>query len=400
MEVQQEGSTQIWTKRFISLFLTNISVFFVFYGLVTTLPLYAIGELNLTDQEAGLLLTSFLVSAIIVRPFSGKLLDVFGKKKLLVISMVGYFLCTVLYLFIHPFGLLLGLRFVQGIFFSIITTAASSLAADIVPVSRKGAGLGYFTMSMNLAVVLGPFIGLLLIQYSNFDVLFYVMSVFVLLGGILATTINTDDLPKPTQQGKLTFKVNDLFEIKALPVAAIASLVAFSYASVLSFLSVYAQQKDLMAVASLFYAVFAASMLITRPYTGKLYDTKGAQYVIIPGLILFAIGLIMLAMVSGPELFLGSAIFIGIGYGAVTTSLQALAIQSTEHHRSGYATATYFTMFDIGVALGSYILGMIAVSAGYASVYLTGAGILAFVFVIYLLRLVKIKANKVVQNEI
>lgn len=385
--MQQEGNTKIWTKRFISLFLTNISVFFVFYGLVTTLPLDAIGELHQTDKEAGLLLSGFLLSAIIVRPFSGKLLDVFGKKKLLVISIIGYFLCTVLYLFIHPFGLLLGLRFVQGIFFSIITTAAGSLAADIVPANRKGAGLGYFTMSTNLAVVIGPFVGLLLIQYSSFNVLFIVMSICILAGGFLAVTINTDDLPKPEHQGKLKFKFDDLFERRALPVAAIASLVAFSYASVLSFLSVYAQQKDLMAVASLFYAVFAAAMLITRPYTGKLYDTKGPQFVIIPGIVFFAIGLVMLAFVSGPALFLFAAIFIGFGYGAVTTSLQALAVQSTSHTRSGYATATYFTMFDTGIALGSYILGMVAVQAGYSSVYLAGAGLLVVVFIIYLIRL-------------
>ena len=391
MDMQQEENTQIWTKRFISLFLTNISVFFVFYGLVTTLPLYAIGELHQTDKEAGLLLSGFLLSAIIVRPFSGKLLDVFGKKKLLVLSIVGYFICTVLYLFIHPFGLLLGLRFIQGIFFSIITTAAGSLAADIVPAKRKGAGLGYFTMSTNLAVVIGPFIGLLLIQYSTFNVLFIVMSIC-----ILALTVNTDDLPKPAHEGKLTFKFDDLFERKALPVAAIASLVAFSYASVLSFLSVYAQQKDLMAVASLFYAVFAASMLITRPYTGKLYDTKGPQFVIIPGIISFAIGLVMLAFVEGPVLFLSAAIFVGFGYGAVTTSLQALAVQSTAIQRSGYATATYFTMFDLGIALGSYILGMVAVQAGYASVYLSGAGLLGVVFIIYLLRLAKMKPKKIV----
>lgn len=394
--MQQEENTQIWTKRFISLFLTNISVFFVFYGLVTTLPLYAIGELHQTDKEAGLLLSGFLLSAIIVRPFSGKLLDVFGKKKLLVLSIVGYFICTVLYLFVHPFGLLLGLRFIQGIFFSIITTAAGSLAADIVPAKRKGAGLGYFTMSTNLAVVIGPFIGLLLIQYSTFNVLFIVMSICILAGGILALTVNTDDLPKPAHEGKLTFKFNDLFERKALPVAAIASLVAFSYASVLSFLSVYAQQKDLMAVASLFYAVFAAAMLITRPFTGKLYDTKGPQFVIIPGIISFAIGLVMLAFVEGPVLFLCAAIFVGFGYGSVTTSLQALAVQSTAIQRSGYATATYFTMFDLGIALGSYILGMVAVQAGYASVYLSGSCLLGVVFIIYLIRLAKIKPKKVI----
>ncbi len=78
----------------------------------------------------------------------------------------------------------------------------------------------------------------------------------------------------------------------------------------------------------------------------------------------------------------------------MTTSLQALAVQSTAHTRSGYATATYFTMFDLGIALGSYILGMVAVQAGYASVYLTAAGLLVVVFIIYLLRLAKIKAKK------
>ena len=95
--------------------------------------------------------------------------------------------------------------------------------------------------------------------------------------------------------------------------------------------------------------------------------------------------------VEGPVLFLSVAIFVGFGYGAVTTSLQALAVQSTAIQRSGYATATYFTMFDLGIALGSYILGMVAVQAGYASVYLSGAGLLGVVFIIYLLRLAKMK---------
>ncbi len=79
----------------------------------------------------------------------------------------------------------------------------------------------------------------------------------------------------------------------------------------------------------------------------------------------------------------------------MTTSLQALAVQSTAHTRSGYATATYFTMFDLGIALGSYILGMVAVQVGYASVYFTAAAVLGIVFIIYLLRLAKLKAKKV-----
>ena len=96
--------------------------------------------------------------------------------------MIFYFVSTVLYLAIKPFMLLLVLRFFHGIWFSLITTALGSLAADVVPESRKGAGLGYFTMSSNLSVVIGPFIGLLMIQYSSYTMLFVVLSAVVLLG--------------------------------------------------------------------------------------------------------------------------------------------------------------------------------------------------------------------------
>ena len=382
----QEQQNKIFTKRFISLFFTNMSIFLVFYGLISTLPLYAIGVLGKSDDEAGLLVTIFLLSAIIMRPFSGKLLDLYGKKRLLIISLVFYLVCTILYLFFKPFILLLALRFFQGIWFSIATTAAGSLAADIVPAKRKGTGLGYFTMSTNLAVVFGPFFGLLIIQYASFDLLFIVLSVFVAIGGLLALTIQTEDLPKIVVKNRdFKFSFNDLFERKALPIAAIACLIAFSYASVLSFLSLYADEKGLLSAASYFYAIYAVAMIAVRPFTGKIYDTLGSKYVIIPSFFLFGIGLVILANADQAITLMISAIFIGVGYGTLTTSLQSVCIQATSPKRSGYATATFFTLFDIGLALGSYVLGIVAVSLGYTFVYLGSAALLSVVFILYML---------------
>jgi MFS family permease len=389
-----DQANQIFTKRFISLFFTNMAVFFVFYGLVTTLPLYAIGVLGRSDDESGLLVTVFLLSAIVMRPFSGKLLDLFGKKRLLVMSLAFYLICTVLYLFFKPFVLLLALRFFQGIWFSIATTAAGSLAADIIPNHRKGTGLGYFTMSTNLAVVFGPFIGLLVIQYASFDVLFIILAVIVSIGAILALFLQTGDLAQPIKEkGSLKFTFDDLFERKALPLAMMACLIAFAYASVLSFLSLYAEQKDLLSAASYFYAVYAVSMISIRPFTGKIYDAYGAKYIIVPSFVLFAIGLVILANAESTLLFLLSAIFIGIGFGTLTTSFQSLCIQATTSNRSGYATATYFTLFDIGIALGSYIFGIVAVTMSYQSVYYLSAALIIIVLIIYLMLFVRKNLN-------
>ena len=373
----------IWTLPFISLFFTNISVFIVFYGLVSTLPLYAVGVLNRTDEEAGLLMTVFLLAAIIVRPFSGKILDIVGKRKMLWISLVLYLICTVLYYFIQPFEGLLVLRFVQGIWFSIITTSTVSIAADIVPVKRRGAGLGYFTMSTNLAVVLGPLIALFIIQYYSFEVLFIVMSVLMVIGVLTSLSAPVGIVSEKSEvNSKLS--IGDLFEKGAIPVALLGSLVALSYASVLSFLSIYAQEKGLLAMVSTFYLVFAGVMLLTRPFTGRVFDEKGSRYVIIPGFIFFAIGLALLANMDSAFSFLVAGAFVGFGYGALVPSIQTLAVQSTKHSRSGYATATFFTFFDFGLAIGSFVLGLVALHFGYQVVYLSSAALVFVVFILYL----------------
>lgn len=382
----------IWTKAFISLFFTNLSVYTIFYGLVSTLPLYAIGVLNRTDEEAGLLMTVFLLSAIAVRPFTGKLLDVTGKRRMLWIGLAFYLVCTVLYYFIEPFGALLALRFIHGIWFSIITTAAVSLAADTVPIKRRGAGIGYFTMSTNLAVVIGPFIGLLLIQNYSFNVLFIVMSLLMVAGVLTSLLLPAGHTPQ--EKGSISkFTVNDLFEKSALPVAFIGSLVAFSYASILSYLSIYAQEKDVLAFASIFFLVFAAVMLLTRPITGRIFDEKGPKYILIPGFIFFFVGLILLAFMNSVWLFLIAGGIVGFGYGTLVPSLQTLAVQSTKHERSSYATATFFTFFDIGIAVGSYVLGLVAFYYGYQNVYLLSALVVFIILLCYLVFSVRQKSR-------
>lgn len=317
-------------------------------------------------------MTSFLLSAIIVRPFTGKLLDIVGKRKMLWVGLVFYLLCTILYYFIVPFSGLLVLRFMHGIFFSIVTTAAGSLAVDNVPQTRRGAGLGYYTMSTNLGVVLGPMIALVFIQFLSYDALFIGMSAFMLVGVFTSLSIPEKHF-QATDRVKTKIVLGDLFEKSAARVSIFAFFIAFSYASVLSFISIYAQYKGLLALTSTFFLVFAAVMLVARPFTGRMFDEKGAHFVIIPGFITFVIGLILLAFMNSTFLFLISAAFIGFGYGSIVPSLQTLAMQSTTPERSGYATATFFTLFDAGIAVGSFVFGLIVVQTSFQFVYVISA---------------------------
>ncbi|WP_228409533.1 MFS transporter [Radiobacillus deserti] len=281
----------IWTKSFISVSMTHFIVFVAFYTLITTLPIYVVSDLGKSEAEGGLIVTTILVAAILVRPFSGRLLDRIGKKKGLFLSMIAFALLMFLYIWVDQFVPLLVLRFVQGLSFGILTTATGAIAADVIPIQRRGEGLGYFAMSMNIAVVVGPFIGLTLLQWIDFQSLFIYLSIFTLIGIWFASIVDVPQDLEESSSHKKGFTIHDLFELKALPIAAISSLVALSYSSVISFVSVYANSLGLTTASGYFFLVFAVIMIASRPFLGRLFDSRGPSWVILPCLIVFALGL-------------------------------------------------------------------------------------------------------------
>lgn len=373
----------IWTQGFISIFLSNFFIFVAFYGLLTSLPIYVVDELGRSSVDAGLIITIFMLSAIIVRPFSGKLIQDFGKKKTLMISMILFTIFSFMYLWVENYALLLVLRFVHGIWFSIASTATGAIAADIVPLKRRGEGLGYFAMSMNLAVVCGPFISLTLLQYVSFSILFLVLASLITIGVLFTAFSKMAEVKKTDQVEKKRLQFSDLIDQKALPIALVGSLVAFTYSSVLSFISMYSKELNLIEAASYFFLVFAVAMIIARPFSGRLYDTKGPNVVIYPALALFMIGLLLLSISHSAFMLLFAGAFIGLGYGTVVPCLQTLAIQATDHHRSSHATATFFTLFDTGIATGSFVLGIVVAQLGYETLYLFAGLFLILVIFMY-----------------
>ncbi|MCD5322395.1 MFS transporter [Pontibacillus sp. HN14] len=382
-----QKKSPIWTKSFLFISLSNFFLFLTFYALLTTLPIYVTDDLNGSESQAGLIVTLFLLSAILVRPFSGKLLEDFGKKRMLLISLLLFMLTTFVYVAATSFYLLLALRFFHGIWFAIATTAAGAIAADITPDSRRGEGLGYFAMSMNLAVVAGPFLALTLLNWLSFSTLFIILGA-LLAGALLFTSlVSAPATEAPSSKKKLSF--HDLFEVKALPIALVGSLLAFSYSSVISYISIYTKSLGLLEAASFFFAVFAIAMLVSRPFVGRLFDSRGPSIVIYPSLVLFALGLLTLSITDSSFMLLLSATFIGLGYGSLVPCFQTLAIQSADHHRSGHATATFFTLFDTGIATGSYVLGIVVSLLGYHSLYFIMG---LFVFVV--MYLYKVMTNK------
>lgn len=361
---------KLWTKDFISVSSSNFFLFLTFYILLVTLPSYALDELHTSATEAGLMTTIFLLSAIISRPLAGQWLEHAGNKKVLLTALILFAVAAPLYLIPKTVIGFLVIRLLHGIGFGMATTAVGAIVADIIPAARRGEGMGYFVLSTNMAMVLGPFVGLMTIQQWGAKAMF-ILSIAIAIGALL--TGLSVKIAKPEQDNQIevlsSFSIRGLFEASAVPIAIVGSFLAIVYSALLSFVSIYAVEIHVENVASLFFVVYAVVLLISRPFTGKWLDQYGPNVISYPCIVLFAIGMFVLSQSSGAVTFLIAAGLIGLGWGTLFPTFQTIAIQNAEPRKRGLATATFLSIYDIGIALGSLFVGMVAAKMDYSTLY-------------------------------
>lgn len=369
---------KLWTKDFITITVVNFIVFTVFFVYLSILPLYMVGTLHETTSNVGLVITLFFVAAILIRPFAGQWLSKGSQKKILIYSSLGFFICTLFYPFATNIESLLILRVVHGMIFGILTTTKGTICSELIPKTRLGEGLGFFSMAMSLGMVVGPFIGLKLANINAYNTTFIVCMVVAAAAVILAKTVR---VPVRTEKvkslvAKSEFSWNDLFDKKAAPFAFATFLLSCAWAGVSAYLALYAKNLGLLQTASNFFLVYAVFIMISRLFTGRWADKYGRAVIVYPCLVLYAVGMLLLSQAHTSAIILMAGAIIGIGYGSVTPVLQTQTISSVEPHRAGIANSLFFNSMDAGMAIGSYVLGIVAGVGGYSSIFLVGLALI------------------------
>ena len=361
---------QLWTPEFLGMSSSNLFMYMSQYIMVAALPIFILENLGGNDMEAGLAMSFFQIGAVTFRPLAGRLIDVVNKHQMLMISTLAFFFVMLAFNWFHSLASIYVLRLLHGCIFALATTAAATMVVLVLPSARKGEGIGYFALSTNLAMVVGPFLGLLLIGQLGSTALFAFLT---LLGVMIFLTANVRRLPEsmilPVASGKKGIHLYDFIEFKALIPAGLGGLVFFAYGGILTFIPLYAKQLGLQSDTSLFFMVFAFIIVLTRPIIGRLFDKKGPEWTIWPGFLFFAVGMVLFGQVSSVSDLLVSAVVLGIGFGALSPAFQTLAVRSAAPSRAGVATATYFWSLDISVGLAAAIMSIVAASYGYPFMY-------------------------------
>lgn len=359
----------LWTRDFSLAFAANFLMAFGFYLLMPTLPIYLVRELHLTKGMTGLVMSAYVIAALAMRPFSGFLIDTFPRKRLYVISYVLFAGVSVTYLGASGAISFLLLRLLHGLVWGVITTSGNTLAIDLVPSERRGEGIGYYGMSMNIAMALGPMTGLLLGDRFAYAQVFQAAILSHFLGLGLAFCLRVP--PKPPHSHAV-LSLDRFLLIKGIPAGIALLFVTISYGLVLAFAAMYGKDHGI-GHTGLFFVALAAGILGARFFTGRFLDRGHCERVGVLGAVLAAASLLLLGLFPTAVCYFAAAISLGFGYGMNFPAVQTMIVNQGNHHQRGTANSTYFTAFDLGVGVGMLMGGRIAQSCGLDPAFLVVA---------------------------
>ena len=377
-------SNRLWSPAFINYGISSGIFYMTHYVLVAALPIVITSELSGSDLDAGLAMTYFQIGTIICRLFAGRLIDGFNKRIVLLISTALFFIIMGLFNLTTSLDAIFVLRGLHGVVFALGTTVMSALAVLVLPPSRKGEGINMFAIFSNVAMVLGPAIGLYALSSYGSMALYIFLTAMTGLAMLLSNVIPLSKelaLPKPSK--RKGWHVSQFIESKSLPWALMGLFIGFTYSGVLVFIPIKLNSMGAGIWGSAFFAIFTLMIIISRPVVGKVYARYGSKFIIYPGLGLFILGLFGLGLATTPRAIILTAPLLGLGYGAAQPAFQALAIQSAPIERAGVSTATYFLALDISVGAGSVILALLASTLGYQYLYIITALVMVVALGLY-----------------
>lgn len=365
----------IWTKDFILLCLAVLFMAISFYFLIPTLPLFLTDIIKVEKKHIGLIVASFTLAALIIRPLTGYAIDRWGRKWVYIIAFFFMAAFFNLYIVALTVGIMFSLRFLHGLAWGVTSTTGATIAVDLLPAQKRGEGLSIYGLTMPLAMAIGPLIGFALVAKWGYNFMFVTGFIICLIGFMLITFIKYPKYIPPAKHTKFSF--NNLFEKKSLPVSLNIMFITIPYGGIVSFIAIYAKEIGIVH-GSLFFLILAIGIALARLVSGKIFDKKGPRVIFLVGIILLITGLPILAFIQNDWGFFIAAAMIGFGNGVIFPITQAMVNNMVQINRRGAANSTLFTAFDLGIGGGMVLTGFLGDMISLSYTFIVHAAICVF----------------------
>ena len=362
---------RLWNRNYCKVMIANFTLFFAFYILTPLLPLYLSEHFGATKDVIGLVLSGYTITALVARPFSGYFVDSFPRKTVLMISFGTFAIFFAGYLAASTLLLFTIVRTLHGGPFGTLTTANATVAIDVLPSSRRTEGIGYYGLSNNLAMALGPTIGILIYQLTDsFELIFWLALVVACAGWLTDATVK---LPtKDIVRNKSKLSLDRFFLLRGWLLGVNMVAFGFSFGVLSNYLAIYG--KEVMGITGgtgTYFMLCSVGLILSRLQGSKALRKGRVTHNAGEGMTISLLGYTLFILVPNDVGYYGSALLIGLGNGHMWPAFQNMTINVASNSQRGTANSTILISWDIGMGLGILLGGIIAELAGYGAAFWT-----------------------------
>lgn len=369
--------------------LSSAMMYLSFYLLMPLLPLYLTDYHHADKHTIGTVLAGFSLAALLARPLSGYITDNFDRKKVMLLFIALFGSIYISYLFACSLLAFAIIRTVHGAPYGAMTVANSTMAIDVVPSSRRGEGIGYYGLSTNVGMALGPSLGLILYQWTrDFDMLFCAAGALAVLGFLFANGIKPqkracaknaaptpDSAPHPSKR-KMPFSLDRFFLTRAWLLAINIALFGFCFGALSNYIAIFTRERyGIEQGTGTFFVLLATGLICARLLGSRgLRDghvTRNAGM----GVLVALLGYVLFAGVSNQWVYYVSALLIGFGNGHMYPAFLTMFVDLARNNERGTANSTILTGWDVGFGLGVLAVGIIAQRFGMPTAFATVAAV-------------------------
>lgn len=369
-----ESKPRLFAGNYLKVWIANFMMYFSFYFVTPLLPLYLRDVFDADKAMIGLVLSGYSVAALAIRIFSGYIVDRFSRKKVLLIGYASFALLFLGYYLTGSIILFAVIRTLHGAPFGLTSVSSNTVAIDVLPSQRRGEGIGYWGLSNNFAMAIGPSLSLLLYSHFNsYNLLFTVSLLIALLGLFINTSVDCKYRPPVLEKKKISLDRFILLEGWSQGICI--ALVAMSYGILSTYIAIYSQDVlNITTGTGTFFMLFAFGLILSR-FVGvrslsRGYVVRNATY----GVIVVVIGYLMFAFWQNLYGYYISAVVIGFGQASMYPAVQTMFLNMTTNDKRGTANATILTSWDLGIGFGIIFGGYVAEHlGGYNSAFMMAA---------------------------
>ena len=353
----KKDSPQLITPSYIIAFLLSIMTFSIYSISFSVIPLLLSYRMESSSSEIGLILGFSSIGTIVIRPFLGHLVDIWNKRKILLVSFMLLAVINVLFIFASTPWIVFILLFLNMIPFAAASTTLTTIATGIIPVERRGEGLSIFTSASTLALAVGPVIGALLFDVYWYGLAFLITGCLALIALFLSMSFKFNEA---IDGKKPVFSLSSIMDRRIIVITTTSVITFMGVVGVISYGTLYGQELGLsLSRSSLISTFYAVGLLLMRLLTGKTLDTKGPKFSGVMSLAIFVVGLAMMgAFPSNAGVFIGASI-LGGGVGIILPVILTMGNELVPPQRRGICNALVYTSMNIGMSIGATLFGLI-----------------------------------------